>query len=129
MSDRKLKILIADDEPLMRGLLCSYLVEECKYEVYKASDGKEALQLYVQYREELDMIFLDIEMPKVNGLRVLKEIHTLDPNAYVVIVSGVGNLDNVKAAIAAGVNGFIVKPFTNNKIAEAIGNYLKRKKP
>lgn len=125
MQSEPLKIIVADDEPLMRGLLTSYLSKECKHEIHKAVDGREALNLYKTHAEEIDIIFLDIEMPKLNGLEVLKEVRAINAEAYVVIISGVGTLSNVKSAIDAGVNGFIVKPFTNGKIAEALSNYYK----
>ena len=119
----KLKILIADDEPLMRGLLTSYLSKECHHDILKAQDGKEALSLYRKYAKAIDITFLDIEMPKLNGLEVLSAIREVNPDAYVVILSGASNIENVKTAIAAGVNGFIAKPYTNNKIAEALKNF------
>lgn len=122
---KQLKILIADDEPLMRQLLISYLPSEYQYRLFDARDGLEALSLYAEHYHEIDIIFLDIEMPKVDGLRVLKEIRSVNPVAYVVIISGFGTMDNVKTAIKAGVNGFIAKPYSRNKIAEALNNYLR----
>lgn len=124
MKNKRLKIIIADDEPLMRGLLTSYLSKECNHEIYKARDGKQALSLYQRHAEQINIMFLDIEMPKLNGLEVLKEVRAINPKAYVVIISGVGTLTNVKNAIEAGVNGFIAKPFTNDKIAESLKNYF-----
>lgn len=126
MQDKQLKIIIADDEPLMRGLLTSYLSKECNHKIFKAIDGKEALSLYQTHEDEINIVFLDIEMPKLNGLEVLREIRAINPKAYVVIISGVGTMENVKEAINAGVNGFIAKPFTNGKVAEALSNYFKQ---
>jgi two-component system chemotaxis response regulator CheY len=124
MPDRKLNILIADDEPLMLNLLSGYLTSYGKHNVIKACDGKKALQLFNENKDNIDVTFLDIEMPRINGLKVLQAIHSIEPSAYVVIISGVGNLHNVQTAISAGVNGFIVKPYTYEKVAEALNNYL-----
>jgi two-component system chemotaxis response regulator CheY len=125
MFHKSLNILIADDEPLMRGLLTSYLGKECHHNITKAKDGKEALEIYQLHHRDIDFIFLDIDMPKVDGLTALKQIREINPNAYVVIISGVGTMKNVRTAIAAGVNGFIAKPYTNGKIGETLDNYFK----
>lgn len=127
MYHQSLKILIADDEPLMRGLLTSYLAKECRHHIQKCKDGKEAIDLYKLHHRDIDFVFLDIDMPKLDGLQVLKQMRDINPQAYVVIISGVGTLKNVKAAIDAGVNGFIAKPYTNCKIGETLDNYLKYK--
>lgn len=124
MQDKKLTVLIADDEPLVRSLLLDYLMGECHYNVIVARDGRQALTLYQKHVGEIKITFLDIEMPKLDGLRVLRGIRVVNRKAYVVILSGAGNLENVKAAMAAGMNGFIVKPFSNKKIAEALNNYF-----
>lgn len=125
MSFKQLKILVADDEPLMRGLLTSYLFKECHHQMYRAKDGKEALMLYQKHCDEIDLILLDLDMPKMDGFEVLAHVRKINPKAYVVIISGIGTLEVVKKAIAAGVNGFIAKPYTNCKIAEVLSNYQK----
>ncbi|MBA6250768.1 response regulator [Colwellia sp. MB3u-55] len=124
MPDRKLNILVADDEPLMLSLLSEYLTTYGNHNVIQACNGKKALQLFNTNKSNIDVTFLDIEMPYINGLKVLQAIHSIEPSAYVVIISGLGNLHNVKTAISAGVNGFIVKPYTYEKVAEALNNYL-----
>lgn len=125
MSYKQLKILIADDEPLMRGLLTSYLFKECHHQMFRAKDGREAIGLYHNHHEEIDIVFLDLDMPKMNGFEVLEYIRNINPKAYVVIISGIGTLEVVKKAISAGVNGFIAKPYTNCKIEESLDNYHK----
>lgn len=123
MQDTKLTALIADDEPLMRDLLGSYLIDKCNFDVLMSRDGEQALTLYRQHSGEINITFLDIEMPKIDGLEVLREIRKINPLAYVVILSGAGNFKNVTAAAAAGMDGFIVKPYNHNKIDEALKNY------
>ena len=123
MNHQALNILVADDEALMRGLLTSFLTNECNHKVIKSQDGKEALREFKLHADDIDIVFLDIEMPKMDGLETLEKIRAINPDAYVVILSGAGYMENVKKAIAAGVNGFIVKPYNNNKILEAIENY------
>ena len=123
MNHQALNILVADDEALMRGLLTSFLINECNHKAIKSQDGKEALREFKLHADDIDIVFLDIEMPKMDGLETLEKIRAINPDAYVVILGGAGYMENVKKAIAAGVNGFIVKPYNNNKILEAIENY------
>ena len=123
MNHQALNILVADDEALMRGLLTSFLINECNHKAIKSQDGKEALREFKLHANDIDIVFLDIEMPKMDGLETLEKIRAINPDAYVVILGGAGYMENVKKAIAAGVNGFIVKPYNNNKILEAIENY------
>ena len=125
MLDRNFKILIADDEPMMRNLLTSYLHQLGNHEVIKVADGAEALKYFHHAASDFDIVFLDIEMPRVDGIKVLEEIRSTKPEAYVVILSGAGSMQNVRAAIDAGVNGFIAKPYTNKKIEESVNNYIK----
>lgn len=125
MPFKPLNILIADDEPLMRGLLTSYLFKECNHKMFRTKDGKEALTTYQNHHSEIDLILLDLDMPKMNGFEVLEQVRKINPNAYVVIISGIGTMEIVKKAIAAGVNGFIAKPYTNCKIDESLKNYYK----
>ena len=62
-------------------------------------------------------------MPGIDGLATLKLIKKLDPNAYVVMVTGAGTITNVKLALSLGAKGFIVKPFSQSKIEEAVVNF------
>ena len=66
-----MKILIVEDEVLIREGMSDYLME-CDYEVFEAGDGQEALDLF--RREALDLVLLDIQLPILNGLEVLKTI-------------------------------------------------------
>lgn len=125
--EQELTVLIADDEPLVRQLVSSYLIRDCHHEILKAKNGHEALELYKVHRKRIDLCFLDIEMPKINGLNLLREIRKIDPCAYIVILSGAGSFENVKQAIDLGVDGFIVKPFSNQKLEEALNNFIHSK--
>ena len=69
-----MKILIVEDEVLIREGMSDYLME-CDYEVFEAGDGQEALDLF--HREAPDLVLLDIQLPILNGLEVLKTIKIL----------------------------------------------------
>jgi two-component system chemotaxis response regulator CheY len=68
-------------------------------------------------------VFLDINMPVLDGLQTLQVLRSLDPTAWVVMASGVSLVDKVKAAIKLGAKGFMVKPYSTAKIADALKNF------
>lgn len=102
------KILIVDDEKLLNDLYVTKFKKE-GYEVFSAFNGEDALQLARQ--EDPDLILLDILMPKLNGIETLKEIRLDDnlKNTPVVILSVLGEPDDVSQGLEAGANGYLVK--------------------
>jgi YesN/AraC family two-component response regulator len=118
---RPLRILIADDTPAIREILTRMLRQSVDAQHFEARNGHEAVR---EYRAKLPhLVFLDIDMPGSDGLSALKEIRSIDPEAYVVIVSGHGSLEKVQQALALGVAGFVVKPFSSKRIAEVLQKF------
>jgi len=113
--------LVVDDSNLLCELLKDSLIELGFDNVLVANDGKQAVSAYK--RNTIHLTFLDLEMPKQNGIETLKEIKAINKDAYVVIVSGTGTADSVKKAIVLGAKGFIVKPCSPSKIAEAVTKF------
>jgi two-component system, chemotaxis family, chemotaxis protein CheY len=108
------KILIADDIAVMRGILKNVLREYYYENVEEASNGVEALQKF--RLNKFDLVMLDINMPIKDGVTVLKEIREIDPVVFIVMISADSSAENIKSALALGVNGFVVKPFSAAKI-------------
>jgi len=122
-ASRPLRILIADDTAAIREILARMLHQSVDAQVYEARNGLEALR---EYRAKLPhIVFLDIDMPESDGLTVLKEIRSSDPDAFVVIVSGHGSLENVQEALASGVAAFVVKPFNGRRIAAVLQKFAR----
>ena len=116
------KILIADDVAMVRDMLKAMLKNEGQFSFQEASNGEDALRIY---RESIpDIVFLDINMPGRNGMDVLETIRSEDSSAFVVILSGDNTASNVITAVSAGARGYVIKPFTQKKIASIIKNYF-----
>ncbi len=112
------KVLIVDDNDLMRTLLRTILRGD-QYEVIgEARDGVEALELAERLRP--DIICLDILMPKIGGLEALQTIRSMHPEIVVVMVTGSPSVDNVREAIQGGASGFIIKPFNAGKVLDTV---------
>lgn len=110
------EILVVEDDMFSRKLVTGSLSKE--YSVQGVKDGKEAVRQYALHGP--DVMFLDIELPDVTGHEVLKKIRSFDPDAYIVMLSGKGDKDNILRAVQAGAKGFVGKPFTKEKLLQYI---------
>ncbi len=106
------KILIADDEPWVAELLYELLKEE--YEVVTADNGLTAWA-YIK-REKFDIVLLDIRMPRMSGLSILKKIKESGMNIISIIITAAGDVNTAVEVMKAGAYDFIAKPFDNEKI-------------
>lgn len=115
-------ILITDDAVFMRMMLKSILTNN-GYEVCgEASNGKEALDKYKELKP--DIVTMDITMPEVDGITGVKLIRDYDPSAKIIMCSAMGQQTMVLEAIRAGAVDFVVKPFDNSRVLEAIRKVL-----
>ena len=113
--DKKIKILIADDSSFMRNILKSILQAQGFSNFVECSNGKECIK---EFRSEKpDLVLLDIVMPEVDGLGVLRNIGT---TAKVIIVSAIGQDQMIEEAKKLGAQGYVVKPFDKKKVIEEI---------
>lgn len=103
------KVLIVDDAAFMRMAIRSILVKNNYEVVGEAENGVNAVSKYKELKP--DIVTMDITMPDMSGIEVLKSIMQIDSNAKVVMVSAMGQQEMVMEAIMAGAKSFIVKPF------------------
>lgn len=116
-SDAPVTVVVAEDEALIRMDLVE-LLGECGYQVVgQASDGQAAVDLTRELRP--DVVFMDVAMPRRDGLSAAEEI-IADGLAPVVMVTAFSQRDTIQRASAAGVLGYLVKPFGRADLAPAI---------
>ncbi len=124
---KKPSVLVVDDDTLMRVMLKSILENSDEYQVVgEASNGQDAVMKCVALKP--DMVLLDINMPKMDGLQALVEIRKANPAAMVLMVSGDATMDNVKEAIQKGAVGFVVKPLNPANVLDKVKMCFKGKK-
>lgn len=114
MHSEDMTALIVDDDAHVRSFLRSTLRSLFGCNLLEASTGEAAFELYKQCK--VDIVFLDIQMPGRDGLKILEDLKSIDGKVKVVIVSAHGTADNVKTAIERGAVGFILKPFHMKKV-------------
>lgn len=113
-----MKILIADDDRTTRIILRMLLHENYFNVVGEAGDGEKAFELWESLRP--DIVFLDIDMPKLTGHEVTARIRQECARTGIVVISALASANNVKQAIDLGANGFVVKPFNASRVIAAI---------
>lgn len=112
------KVLVVDDAAFMRISIKNMISKHGFEVVGEAANGNEAVAKYKELNP--DIVTMDITMPDKTGLEALKEIMEYDPNATVVMVSALGQEGMMKEAITSGAKGFIVKPFKEDIIVDAL---------
>ena len=112
--------LIIDDSRVNQNILTNQL-EEKGFETFNAYDGAEGFEKFKAVRPAIT--FLDIIMPKMSGLEVLKGIKTLDPDAKVIMVTSFVSKKIVQQAKDVGADWFIKKPFDETQITEIIERF------
>lgn len=110
MNTDEVKILIVDDQEVIRNLLTSILEQE-GYQVQSVSDGHTAVKMAKKKMFHLFMI--DIKMPGLNGIEALRKIKEIDQDAQVVMITGYASLETAIEAIRSGASDYITKPFNN----------------
>ena len=120
---RKCKILIADDSKLLRKQLREEL-EALDCEVIETENGKEAIMESLSDRP--DGVILDIVMPEINGIEVLRVIKELDDTIPVIMLSSAGTPEKLMETLKLGALDFIQKPYTPEQIEKAIARIRKK---
>ncbi len=118
MEPRRIRVLIADDEPHIRALLGAFIAQLGGEVVATAGDGEEAARLYEQHRPDLSL--LDINMPRLSGELAISRIMQINPEALVIMLTAQDSVDSVRRCIDLGARNYILKSNPAEKIFELI---------
>lgn len=114
-----IRVLVADDHPVVQQGLCTMLELEEDIEVVgRAKDGAEAVAQASECRP--DVILLDVQMPNVDGIEALRQIRATQPEARVIVLTTYRNEDYVFPSLQAGASGYMLKDATREELAGAI---------
>lgn len=115
-------ILIVDDERVLRNLFNKALTEE-GYNVLVAENGEKAID--VVKKDEPDLVLLDIRMPGMGGMDVLRRLKAIRSGLPVVILTGYGTIDSARVAMMLGAHDYVTKPFNLDYLKAVIKDALK----
>ena len=114
MGEGMATILVADDDPDIAELVEIHLAEE-GFRVYKAYDGREALQVFA--REKIDLAILDIMMPKADGFTVLRALRGMGKTTPVLFLTAKDAVSDRVKGLDSGANDYLVKPFSFEELS------------
>jgi two-component system response regulator AtoC len=120
--DIRKSILIIDDEENIRKYLGHSLAKD-GFEVSTAQYGKEGLHLLIQ--KHIDVVLLDLNLPDINGLEVLRELKRIDVQSVIIIITAYGDISSAVEAIKLGAYDYLTKPFDTEDIKIVINKALK----
>ena len=121
MSKKIPKILVVDDEEGIRESLKLILGDH--YDIILTDSGEQALRL-VEGDPAIGLVLMDIKMPKVDGLDVLKEMKAKRPSLKVIMVTGYKAVETASEAARLGASGYIIKPFKSDEILNTVKRNL-----
>ena len=127
MLQRPYKILVVDDEPDIQPLFMQRMrrdIRSGRYELLFAGNGVEAMERLISERD-IDMVVTDINMPEMDGLTLLNQIPSVDPNIRSVIISAYGDMKNIRTAMNRGAFDFVTKPLDFDDLQVTIDRTLR----
>ena len=118
-------ILIVDDEPNVR-LMLSTALGSVGYEVVEAEDGERALALLENGGTALDLVLLDLQMPRMDGMELLARLRALGSIVPVVILTAHGSIPEAVTAMKLGAIDFLTKPITPDALRRVVAEVIER---
>lgn len=114
------RVLVVDDSIFVTKQISQILSSEGFEVVATAADGEEALTIYKERYPNIDLVTMDITMPKMDGVTCLEKIIEFDKNAKIVMISALGKQELVKKSLLLGAKNYIVKPLDRKKVLERV---------
>lgn len=120
------RVLVVDDSIFVTKQITQILSSEGFDVVATASDGEEGVEKYKELHPNIDLVTMDITMPKMDGVTALEKIMEFDKEAKVIMISALGKQDLVKQSLMLGAKNYIVKPLDRAKVLERIISTLRK---
>jgi two-component system, OmpR family, response regulator ResD len=121
---KKPLILVADDEARLGKLVSDFLLNS-GFGVLTATDGKQSIDIFNEYRNKIDLIILDVMMPHMDGWEVLKEIKSISCVPIIMLTAKAEESDQL-TGFKLGANDYVTKPFSPSVLVARVENLLKR---
>ena len=120
-----MKALVVDDSLVVRTIITSG-IESMGFEAVHAGNGQEALDILSKQASEFQLVLLDWNMPVMNGYEAVQQIKSNDAYSHlcIVMISTESEDEKIDQALAAGANGYLAKPFSEEELAEKINKAM-----
>lgn len=121
-----MRLLLVEDEPLLQENLKKFLATELQYSVDTAADGREGLYLATEH--PYDIAIIDIGLPEINGIELIKQLREQNINYPVLILTARGHWQDKVEGLEAGADDYLVKPFHNQELRVRLNALTRRAK-
>ncbi len=119
-------VLLVDDEAVMRAT-GKALLEEYGYTVFLAENGEKAVEIFENKKDDIDLVILDMIMPKMNGRDCFFQLKNIKPDIKIILSSGFTKSDDLTDLKENGLSGFIRKPFRGSELSKIVKKAIKGK--
>ena len=116
-------ILIIDDEALIVAI-AKRMLTDAGYRVVTSSEPFQALEIFKQLKDEVDLVILDFTLPIMDGSEVFDALREIKPQVAVMLSSGFAEQEKVRAMLSQGLRGFLPKPYTQEKLLSQVRSTL-----
>ncbi len=127
VTKRQPTVLVVDDEYNIRSMMRE-IMEMHGLKVYTAGNGRDGVDVYLRYRDEIDLVVLDMVMPVLDGRAAFEEIRKIDAEQKIFIISGYSQREDLEEMLRKGAVGFLRKPFQVKEIVTKVEEILKSAK-
>lgn len=117
------RVLVIEDDEFQLSILGSGLRDE-GYDVFLTADGPKGIEIFRQ--KNPDLVLLDLALPSMSGLEVMRKLKELDATANILVVSGFPSKESIEVASRYGVKEFIAKPYLMPELIERVGAALRK---
>jgi|GEM_PF-6451382 len=118
-------ILVVDDDDDVRDAV-SFILESLGYDTCLARDGQDAVDVYTQNADDIDLVLLDWRMPGMNGKECFQKLREFDPDVIAILTTGYGQDGMVQELVKDGIHGFIRKPYRTQELADVVATAMRK---
>ena len=116
-AENRKTILVIDDEEMIRDIAHDML-NHLGYNIMSAADGESAVKMFKEKNELIDLVIVDLIMPRMNGMICLQKLKEINRNVPVIVASGISEVSKKRSAIEMGAHGYLEKPYSIKSLKE-----------
>jgi len=117
------KIMVVDDEPIIRFLICEVLSEKGYYTI-NAKNGIDAINKFIRFVKDIQLVLLDMELPDLKGNKLLEILKKIKPSIKVIMISGYSSKFIKDECVGLDLDGIIEKPFNSDNLLSYVNQFI-----
>lgn len=116
-AENRKTILVIDDEEMIRDIAHDML-NHIGYNILTAADGEKAIEIFKEKNESIDLILVDLIMPRMNGIICIQKLKEINSEVPIVVASGISEVSKKKSVMEMGAHGYLEKPYSIKSLKE-----------